>query len=1261
MADPLLEPGLSPYIPRVAAEWDLDAPGCRWRVLDATCCFVDISGFTALSERLARRGRIGAEELTEVLNHVFSRMLEVAYAKGGALLKFGGDALLLAYSGEGHPRLAAEGAVAMRTALREARTLSTSVGRVNLRMSVGLHTGTFHLFRVGDVHRELLVTGPAASATTRMEATADAGEILVSPDTARLLPDGAVGDPKGEGFLLRWRQAPDAGPGPVAARVVPPAAVEESVPVALRSRLAQRAGESEHRMACVGFVKFTGVDDLLDSEGPERTAEALDTVIRTVQAAASAESVTFLASDVDAGGGKIILTAGVPVAREDDEGRLLRAVRTVADAALPLTIRIGVNRGHVFAGDVGTVYRRTFTVMGDTVNLAARLMAQAEPGAVYATAPLLDRARTQFDAEALEPFMVKGKSEPVHAFRVGRAHGSRSESFGTFPFRGRDKEMASLAEALASARAGHGGAVLVEAERGVGKTRLVTEFSASAAPVPVLWMQGEPHLVDVPYHPVRATLRGVLGIVAAGREQAGQELLASLARLGPDLVPFAPLLAGLVDADVAPTAESDAVAPEFVLTRIADLVADVLDAGRPGPLVLVAEDAHWFDETTAEICRRLAGAAAARPWLVCATRRPDVGGGFVPPDSAYSLPLVALPDNVARELVEGATGSAPLRPHEVAVVVSRAGGNPLFLEELLRIVRATDVESLPDTLDAVAMREIDELGATPRRVLRFASVLGRSFDRRLLEQLLTAVDVETGGDALAELGAQLVGGPDGTQVRFRHALLQEAAYHSLTFRRRLELHRMAGEALERDADDEEAVVPLLSFHFLAAQDWERTWRYARGAARAARAAHATSEEAVHLQRALTAARRIDAVDGNELAVLCAELGRAHELLGEYEQADETYRRAAQASRGDSLLQGRMAYRRAHLRNEYLGRPSAAVRQLRAGRAALDGTGADAAGLRALLLAEEANVRDRQGRLDDAIARAREAVAEAERAGEPRALALALEVLNNCLIKSGHAHDATHMDRVLALYEDLGDEVQVAIALGNIAAAAYFASDWDRAAEYVARSAEVSTRAGDTGSAALAQANLSELRMNQGRGDEAIALIAPAWRTLKSFGYQVVTAVAEMQFGRALAFRGDLDAGLDMIGSAVATLTRIGSKVELLEAKARLAEVLVFGGRHEQAGTALTEARRLAREVGETPFNALIDRIDLTLAFATGNVADAAARLDPFLRHADELDATFDTLVVLELAGRFGLRDTRADVTRLSQQLGVTELPMLRGA
>ena len=138
-----------------------------------------------------------------------------------------------------------------------------------------------------------------------------------------------------------------------------------------------------------------------------------------MQAAADEHEVTFLGTDIDHDGGKIILVAGVPRAMGDDEERMLGAVRRIADGTRRLHVRIGVHRGPIFAGDVGPRYRRTYTVMGDTVNLAARLMARAEPGQILATPAVLDRSRASFDTTGLEPFYVKGKRHPVQAFAVG--------------------------------------------------------------------------------------------------------------------------------------------------------------------------------------------------------------------------------------------------------------------------------------------------------------------------------------------------------------------------------------------------------------------------------------------------------------------------------------------------------------------------------------------------------------------------------------------------------------------------------------------------------------------------------------------------------------------------------------------------------------------------------------------------------------------------------------------------------------------------
>ena len=1206
---------LAPYVPRVAAEWDLDTKFALWRELDATCCFVDISGFTALSERLARKGRIGAEELTEVLNHVFSRMLGVAYEKGGQLLKFGGDALLLAFTGDDHPVFAAEAAVGIRAALREARTLPTSVGRVNLRMSVGIHSGQFHLFRVGSSHRELLVAGPGATSTTRMEQTAEAGEIVVSPDTADRLPARAIGEAKGEGRLLRWRRVDESGPGPSPARDVDVASIEASIPAALRARLGERGGESEHRTASVAFVKFQGVDDLLLSSGPDATAVALDSVVNAIEGSADAEQVTFLASDIDANGGKIILVSGVPIAQEDDEGRILRSVRRLAEQPLPLPVRIGVNRGHVFVGDVGTEFRRTFTVMGDTVNLAARLMAAAAPGEIFATAGVLERANTTFSTDVLKPFAVKGKSAPVQAYRVGTATGPRKTTYGSLPFRGRDTELARLLEMSAQAREGSGSTAVIEGERGAGKSRLLTEFLSAAVPAErVLYLQGETFGNAVPYLPIRGALRDLLGIEARDRQGAGRELHAALEILGAGLVPFAPLLAPVVDAIVAPTPESKAVAPEFVGERLASLLVELLELACPESLLVVAEDAHWFDDTTTAICDRLAKAAPVHRWFICVVRRPD-SGGLDLPEATARLSLAPLDNKVSREIVDAATEGVPLRPHEQKELVAKAGGNPLFLEELLRIVHATDTEALPDSLEAVAIREIDLLNASSRRVLQLASVFGRTFSVHLLFQLLSDEDVDVDGDPLLGLQGQLVRDEAG-EVHFRHAVLRDAAYHSLPFRARLRLHRRVAETIALAAQSIDEVAAQLSIHYGAAQDWERTWRYARFAARTAQDAHAPSEVAAHLERALTAARRLKKVDPEELANVQADLGATFELLGEYERADFAYGQSVQAAKRDPLRRAEVADRRAFIKSEYQGRPTAAIREVRAALAQLDRvllSDANAGRVRAKLLAREADVRWREGRLVEAVACSERAIAEAEEVGNRRALAVALFVLDACLIRMGRPQEATHMNRVLELFEELDDHVQVAVTLGNLAAVAFFNSKWEMAAEYIQRSADASVIAGDLAGAAIAEMNLGELRVNQGYLDDAVALLVPARRTLESFGYRHMAAAAAMQLGRARAFLGDPDAGIELEQFAVSTFDELGARVESIEARARLAEVLVFGGRLDDAKAPLAQARRIGRSNADNPHQALLDRVELTLAASSGDRSAALAKLNRVVR------------------------------------------------
>jgi len=1250
------------YLPRPAVEWDLTSAGRLWRELDASLCFVDISGFTALSERLARRGRVGTEQLTEVLNHVFSRMLAIAAEQEGSLLKFGGDALLLLFPGPEHQLCAMRSAVAMRAALREAQREELGAGRLNLRMSVGIHSGTVNLFMVGASHRELLISGPAASATVKMEQTAQAGEIVVSAATASALGVGAVGTAKGDGFLVRPRRVVRDGPGPLPMRPVPRAAVAMCLPAALRDHLGSVSIGSEHRLATVAFLKYKGVDELLANEGPETTASVLDETVTAVQSAVDAENVTFLASDLDDDGGKIILVTGVPTTGDDDEGRMLRALRRIADAPLRLGLQIGVNRGHVFAGEIGAEFRRTFTVMGDTVNLAARLMAAAPRGAILSTAGVLDRSHTLFATEVVPPFHVKGKTEPVQAYAVGSPQGVNPEVRSSLPFVGRQFELERLEAALSSADAGSGRVVLVEADRGLGKSRLVDELRLRHPEALLFLLQGEPYGGGTPYLPFRRSLRELLGISTDDPELAAKQLTDLVAGLGPETEPLAPLLAPLTGLELADTPASAAISPEFRRDRTADLLAQLYDTFVDQTLLVLVEDAHWFDETTAGLAERLLAAASSRRWLVIVTRRPVAGGLRPAVDETIELkPLLAEP---AHQLIDSATAAAALRPHETDAIVARAGGNPLFLEELVRVARSSGIESLPESLDAVANTDIDTLSPRARQVLRHAAVLGQSFEEQLLSEVLENEGLELDAAMRRDLRDYLVDSGDAL-LQFRHALLREAAYEGLPYKRRRELHALAGRVIERRAGSEtEGQADVLSLHFSRAQVWDKTWGYARLAGDRARQVFAPGEVALQLERAVEAARFLPGLPVAEVASEWSELGDARVWLGYYRQAEDAYRRAASMVVEDPVAWATNMEKRARVVGEYERRYRSSIRLLHRALARLEAEareGADAVTVQ--LLVREAEIRARQGRFHDALSLSRRVVERARPIGELRAMGLAYALIDEALLFLGRAGEAKHFALALEIFEKLGDRRLIGVALSNLGFLAHFEGRWDEAVSLIRRGADVALSSGDIGSAATSEMNIGEILGNQGHLDEAYAALRRATRTFQGLGYATLELAAVTQLGRIAAELGSDAEALSLLRGAIGMDDSEGGPLAGIEARGFLAEAHVLAGRPSEALEVVAAARaRAGSALDDTPAGVLLDRVEASALAVMGKRAGLVDRIDRNLSIARTTGTYFELVVLLVL--RSSLDDGTQppelveERDKLLDQLGIVSVPAL---
>lgn len=1247
---------LAAHVPRIAAEWSLDAPGSSWQVIDATLTFVDLSGFTRLSERLAERGRIGAEQLTEILNGAFGSMLELAYRRGGNLVKFGGDALLLLFRGPDHAVRACCAAVELRSALRAESQATTLLGRTGLRMSVGVHSGPLDLFLVGDSHRELIVCGPSASTTTLMEQAAGPGEIVVSASTAAALPDSAT-RPNGDvGRLLRWRKAPVPSGEPEPRRWVDAAVIESCLPPVLRRHLGSGPVESEHRTATVGFVRFSGVDGLLAREGHDAVADALRYLVGRAQQATETEEIAFLASDIDRDGGKLILGAGVPVAREDDPGRLLRVLRHVVDGRCPLEIRAGANRGHVFTGEVGNPHRRTFTVMGDTVNLAARLMAAAAPGALYTTGGTLDSSRSLFETTPLQPLRLKGKAQPVTGFEVGRETGSRPATSGMgLPFTGRASEL----ETLATAVTGNRGVVDVVAEGGLGKTRLIEEALARADGLWQLAVRGEPQATGTPYRALRDPLRALLGIERDRTEVMARALAAAVATLHPGLLPRLPLLGDAVQVPVPDTEVTAAIEPRFRGDRVADAVLAVLAAARPEPGVLVVEDAQWIDEASARTLSVLAASTAHRPWLMVVARRPDPGG-FHPPETATSVELAPLTDAEVEHLIIAATEATPLRPHQVSALVERAGGSPFFLTELLRVSSgAPEDEVLPDSLEAAVRAHLDTMAPLARTVLGYVAVLGQSARSRVLEELLATDDVQLDEPTRTALHPYLEDDESG-RLRFRQALLRDVVYETLTYRRRRSIHRRAAVIIERLAGGEpEAVSEALAYHYLLAQDHWPAWRYARIAGDRAKSAYANLDAAVSYERALEAARRLPGVTDRDLAAVWGALGDVRDRAGMFDGALDAYRRASRLQKDDPVATADLRFKRAHAR-ERVGDYTLALREISLGFGELRSLDTpQATGARARLAALAATVRLAQERLRQAIRQANEAIPEAQRAGDRAALARAHETLHSAHGMLGHLDAGEHARRALAIYEELGDLGGQATVTGNMGAEAYFAGRWDEARAFYQRSREAALRSGNVVRAAIQGVNIGELLVNQGRCDEAEAVLAEAGRVLRASGFVDGAAVADIHLARALTHRGALDDAERLLEGAHRELAALGKGPSALEAAVHLSSVLVRTGRPDEALRLLQEAEEQAGD-GAGVLAASLARARGEALAALGRTKDARSTFEAGVAVAEEQGLPYERALLLLAATALPGRSAGAEEAEsVLRGLGVTEIPSPR--
>ncbi len=981
---------------------------------------------------------------------------------------------------------------------------------------------------------------------------------------------------------------------PVAGAPAAGAADERDVAEALRSfvvgsvadRLVETGGKlpEERRLITALFADVSGFTTLADRLDPEQLLEVIDPVISGLSSIVGRYEgyVEKFAGDA------LLALFGAPVSHDDDAERALQVAlemhqelaRIIGD--LPhdaeLTLHVGVNSGHGIARVLGSAARMDYAVLGDSVILAQRFESAAPPGETYVSETTVRLAENRFEFEPVGELTLKGKAEPVPAWRlVGRRKDGRPATMAAFV--GRQGELAAIHAALAGLEHGRGSLIAVTGEPGVGKSRLTAAVEGDATENGVRWIQTRclSYGAGLAYWPYADLLRGWAGIRSeAGPAEAGASLAAALDLGGTSAaLPYFAQLLGVTPAGAAAPPELEPEAFRHALHRAFADWLRALAANRP--VVLVLEDVHWIDASSLALTRELEALVREVPVALYLVARPEARDWLEEvAHDGLAIALEPLDEVGIHALIETALDSAP--PTELAsFIAQRTAGNPLFVKELLRSLLDSDAieredgrwrmrpgwdaRTLPASVEEVLSARIDLLSRAAASLLQTAAVIGR----RVPLPLLGAVATET--PEIEPLVADLVARGflelhDGT-VTFHHALIQDAAYGRLLRRRRQELHRRVAEAAEALYGAGEDAIDLLARH-LYLGGGAKAVEYLRRAGERSKRLFANEEAILHFSRAAELAP-----DDHELRLALADLD---ELVGNYDDALRLYEEICEqtgdihAWRGTaSILRKRGAYEEALAAIDRAFRTDA----LR---------GADLT----LLWLEQGWTLLSAGRFEQAIDVQLAGLEAAEGRRDSLVGQLLLGLVRAESIGGRLTEALEHVAQAREIFEEQGDLRRLATALRVLGDVYTNLDRFDEAVTTLRAGVELAERTGSVEEIGGCLINLGRAEHKRGNLAEAIACDRRAIEEFERIAHGAGRATVYANLADKLLEIGEIAEALGYCDRALELARAIGNAYTVADATQTRAAIQLEQGDAVAAGSTAEEAGKLFIDMGALP-------------------------------------------------------------------------------
>lgn len=1153
-------------------QWILEhmETGERQGSFSAASVFVDLSGFTAITESLMPHGQAGVETLVNVLDALFAPLIQVIYAHGGFITTFAGDALTAVFPAP----IPAEQAIAagwhIQQVIGDGRQ-TTPYGDFTFAARVGVAVGEvrWDIVTAENGQRALYYfQGSAIDRCAAAERLAQVGDIVITLDVYRAIQLQITTTPLEDHYRL-------TGAGNLPGIAQPAASdfptLTSLYPLFYPPEVVNQTHRGEFRHVFSLFVSLPAA----------RTHTQLASFVQIVFALQNQYGGLLNHLDFGDKGCYLLLFWGAPVSHENDGVRALRfALELQTRSSLPL--KIGITYRLAYAGFVGTSQRGTYTCYSQGVNLAARFMTSAPLGDIWLDEQTAHLVRPHFDLEFLGEKLFKGfrESQPVYQLLEPKKDVELSY---LGPFVGRETELMSLTQFVQPLADGRSpGLCLILGEAGLGKSRLIHTFQATTPPKPlsVLWALCQTdQIVRQPLNPFRYWLHHYFEQSTAHSEASNKrgfnrkldQLIAATtdSALQQELNRVRSLLGAMVDLYWPDSLYAELNPQGRLENSFLALTALVQAESRRQPLILHIEDAHWLDSDSCAFLIHLTSRIANFPIALLVTARPDRETALSLPKSIIQrqISLPPLPHQEMETVISRLT-SHPISSEMLTSLVERAEGNPFFAEQIVLYLEeqkwiqpglepAALEAILPRDVRALLIARLDRLTQEVKEVVQTAAILGREFEVQLLSFMLQSNSQMPPNSLyrqLAEAEQQAIWSAlTAIRYLFRHTLMRDAAYQLQLLQRRRALHSLAITALESIfADDLAPHYATLAYHAAQSQDIAKQRLYYRLAGEAAQAIYANDSAVSHYTALLPL------LSTTEQSSIHRELGHLAEIGGRWEEAKTHYQHAIQCAEGHDNRSAAQAQADLGDLLSDQGDYSAALNWLHQALYIFTAL-QDARGISNTWY-QIGEIAWRRGHYQEAQDDFEKSLAIGQRAGEQKQIASALSGLGIVAEMWGDYPRSVALYREgLTIYHQMENKYGKAVMLNNLGIGLKNLRDYNQARTSFEQSLALKREMGNRAGIAITLNNLGEVALLQGDAIAAEQFFQESLMIKQDIGHKRGQAITLSGLSQVASFRENYDEARRYLNQSLALYQELQDRRGVLYGLAAWVSLVVKSG------------------------------------------------------------------------------------------------------